>query len=106
MDELVKHLGTVLILISAALATACVVAQSLLARWWKTQAGWHTFVFQGVVALCLDLWSLRIVIPEGSWFLAARLAAFMGVPVVLGWRLEIIIRTWRRERRRRKGGSL
>lgn len=102
MDELVKHLGTVLILTSAALATACVVAQGLLARWWKTGAGRHTFVFQGVFALCLDLWAVRLVVPEGDWFLVARLVAFTGVPVVLGWRLEIIIRTWRRERRKRK----
>lgn len=102
MDELVQHLGTVLILTSASLATACVVAQGMLARWWKTPAGRHTFVFQGVFALCLDLWALRIVVPDGSWFLVARLAAFCGVPVVLGWRLDIIIRTWQRERRKRK----
>lgn len=102
MDELVQqHLGTVLILSSALLATACVVAQGLLARWWRTSAGRHTFAFMGVFALCLDLWALRIVVPDGSWFLAARLAAFTFVPVVLAWRLDIIIRTWQRERRKR-----
>ncbi|WP_036322040.1 putative phage holin [Microbispora sp. ATCC PTA-5024] len=93
--------GTVLILVSAVLATGCVAAQGLLARWWKTDAGRHTFVFQAVFALCLDLWALRVVVPDGAWFLIARLVAFMGVPVVLAWRLEVIIRTWQRGRRAR-----
>jgi hypothetical protein len=101
MDELLQHSGTVEILLSAALATACVAAQSLLARWWVTPAGRHTWVFQAVFALCLDLWALRIVVPEGDWFLVARLAAFSGVPVVLAWRLRVIVRTWRASRRKR-----
>jgi hypothetical protein len=101
MDELVQHLGTVLILTSALLATACVVVHTVLARWWRTNAGRHTWAFEAVIALCLDLWALRLIVPEGDWFLGARLVAFMGVPVVLGWRLDIIIRTWQRERRKR-----
>ncbi len=101
MNELVRLAGTVLIFVSAVLATGCVVAQGLLARWWKTPAGRHTFAFQATLALCLDLWAMRLVVPEGDWFLVARLVAFACVPVVLGWRLEIIIRTWQRGRQSR-----
>ncbi len=97
--------GTVLILASAALATACVIAQGVLARWWVTAAGRHTFVFQGVFALCLDLWALRLIVPEGDWFVFARLVAFSGVPVVLAWRLLVIVRTWRGSRRKRAEGG-
>lgn len=93
--------GTALILASAGLATACVIAQGMLARWWKTPAGRHTFAFQAVFALCLDLWALRLIVPEGDWFVSARFVAFSGVPVVLAWRLSVIVRTWRAGRRKR-----
>jgi hypothetical protein len=98
VGELLRMVGTALILASAVLATGCVVVHMLLARWWVTDAGRHTFAFQAVLATCLDLWALRLVVPDGAWFLVARLAAFACVPVVLGWRLEIIVRTWRRKR--------
>lgn len=100
MDEL-QLAGSVLVVVSAVLAWACVIAQALLARWWATAAGRHVFAFQAVLALCLGLWAVRLVWPEGDWFRLVRLAAFTGVPVVLAWRLQIIVQTWRRGRRQR-----
>ncbi|MEU8151801.1 hypothetical protein [Nonomuraea sp. NPDC048901] len=91
--------GTVEVVLSAVLAVACVAAQMLLARWWQTAAGRHVMAFQAVLAVCLSLWTLRLVVPDGGWFIALRLAAFSGVPLVLAWRLAIIIRTWRSKRR-------
>jgi hypothetical protein len=91
--------GTVLVLVSALLAIACVVAQALLARWWETPGGRHVMAFQGVLAACLSLWALRLAVPDGEWFVALRLVSFALVPVVLAWRLTIIIRTWRARRR-------
>ncbi|MFC3986424.1 hypothetical protein ACFOYY_40275 [Streptosporangium jomthongense] len=55
-----------------------------------------------MLALTLGLWALRLLVPEGDWFQAVRLAAFALVPVVLAWRLQIIIYTWRRGRRQRR----
>lgn len=101
MGEGLRLAGSVLVVVSAVLAWACVVAQALLARWWMTSAGRHVFAFQAVLALCLGLWGIRLLIPDGDWFQAVRLAAFTGVPVVLAWRLQIIIQTWRRGRRQR-----
>lgn len=101
MDDGLHLAGTVLIVASALLASACVAAHTVLARWWRTNAGRHAFAFEAVIALCLDLWALRLIAPEGAWFLVARLGAFCGVPVVLAWRLDIIIRTWRAARQER-----
>ncbi|MFC6080900.1 putative phage holin [Sphaerisporangium aureirubrum] len=108
MADAVYLIGTVLVIISAVLADGCVAAQMLLARWWLTPQGRHVFVFQGALALTLDLWGLRALTspraaaPPVDWFLIARTAAFALIPIALGWRLIIIIRTWRTGRRNRK----
>lgn len=102
MAELVRVAGSVLITISALLAVAVVVAHQLLARWERTPAGRHAFTFEAVLALSLTLWTLRLMVPDGDWFLIVRLCAFALVPVVLAWRLAVIVQTWRRARRRRR----
>ncbi|MDH2424722.1 hypothetical protein [Sphaerisporangium sp. TRM90804] len=101
MTEQLYAAGTVLVVLSALLADACVIAQMLLARWWQTPQGRHVAAFQSALGLCLTLWALRLIIPEGSWFAIARMASFALIPVVLAWRLVIIIRTWRDARRKR-----
>lgn len=104
MAELAQQAGTVLIVVSAVLALAVVAAHQLLARWQATPAGRHAFTFEAVLALSLTLWAVRLVVPEGDWFLLARLVAFALVPVILAWRLAIIVQTWRLHRRNRKAG--
>ncbi len=103
MAELLREVGTILIVVSALLATACVVAHHVLSRWRQTSAGVHAFTFEAALAATLDLWAIRLVVPDGDWFQFIRLAAFAAVPVVLGWRLAVIISTWRSERRKRVG---
>ena len=102
LDASAYVIGTVLVLVSAVLAVACVAAQMLLARWWQTSAGRHVFAFQAVLAACLSLWAVRLVVPDGEWFVVLRLIAFSGVPIVLAWRLAIILRTWQAKHRARK----
>lgn len=99
LDATAYLVGTVLVLVSALLALACVAAQALLARWWETPGGRHVMAFQLVLAACLSLWALRLVVPDGEWFVALRLVSFACVPGVLLWRLLIIVRTWRAKRR-------
>ncbi|MET8866545.1 hypothetical protein ABZW11_26705 [Nonomuraea sp. NPDC004580] len=103
--DLAQTAGSILIGVSALLSLAVVATHQMLARWERTAAGRHAFLFEAVLALSLTLWALRVAIPEGQWFLAARLAAFALVPVVLAWRLIVIIQTWRRTRRTRRGGT-
>jgi hypothetical protein len=98
-------MGSVLVVVSAALALACVVAQAMLARWWETSAGRHVFAFQAALAAVLTLWGLRVWIPDSGLVVVLRNAAFAAVPVVLAWRLAIIFRTWRSRRREHKRGE-
>jgi hypothetical protein len=102
MNSWVQVAGSVLVVVTALIAIACVVAQALLARWWETPGGRHVFAFQSVLAACLSLWAIRLLFPGGDWFLIPRLVAFALVPLVLAWRLRIIIQTWRRARRLRQ----
>lgn len=101
MPDLMYAIGSVLVVASALLADACVLAQAMLARWWETPQGRHVFAFQFALGLCLSLWAARLVVPEGDWFLAARMASFGLIPIVLAWRLMVILRTWRTMRRNR-----
>lgn len=99
--DALRVVGSVLIAISAVLAVAAVVLHQLLADWRKTEAGRHAFTFEVALALSLTLWVLRLAVPAGDWFLLVRLAAFALVPVVLAWRIRIIVQIWRSNRRKR-----
>jgi hypothetical protein len=100
--DMFQLVGSVLIAVSAVIAVTVVLAHHLLARWWRTEAGRHAFTFEAVLALSLGLWAVRLLLPEGDWFLLVRLVAFALVPVALAWRLRIIVQTWRRSRRERR----
>ncbi|MFF0867614.1 hypothetical protein ACFYUV_38035 [Nonomuraea sp. NPDC003560] len=102
MPDRLFLIANVVLVVTAVLALACVAAHALLARWWRTGAGRHVFAFQAVVAALTTVVALRTWFPDSDVIRTARSIAFLGLPVVLGWRLAIIIRTWRRERRARK----
>ncbi|MER6581837.1 hypothetical protein [Nonomuraea sp. NPDC001023] len=95
-------IGNVLLVVTALIAWACVVSQALLARWWETAAGRHVMAFQAELAALAGLWALRVWFPDVEAIRIARSIAFVGLPIVLGWRLAIIIRTWRAKRRKHK----
>jgi hypothetical protein len=101
VTELFREIGTVEIVLAAVLANACLVTHWLLAPWWRSAAGRHAFSFIAALAVPLDLWALRLIVPDGDWFQFVRLVAFAAVPVVLAQRLHFIITTWRAGRRRR-----
>lgn len=99
MAEPLYLLGSVLLVVTALLALACVVSQALLARWWETPAGRHVMAFQSEVAALAALWAMRVWFPDNDAIRALRSIAFVFLPVVLGWRLLIILKTWRAKRR-------
>nr|WP_062336213.1 hypothetical protein [Herbidospora sakaeratensis] len=101
MVELVQSIGSVEVVISALLATAVVIVHHVLARWWETAAGRHVFTFEAVLAACLDLWAIRLLFPDGDWFLIPRLVAFTGVPIVLAWRIQVLLSHRNAGRRKR-----
>lgn len=105
VTEALRTIGSVLIGLTAVLAVAAVVLHHLLADWRRTEAGRHAFTFEVALGLSLALWTLRLVVPEGDWFLFVRLVAFALVPVALAWRIRIIVQVWRRNRQKGKGPS-
>ncbi len=99
---MIQLTGSVLIVITAILATACPVVYGAFHRWWTTPTGRHLFSFMTVIAVIVDLWALRLIIPDGDWFVAVRLAAFALLPWVLAWRLLIIVKAVIAEKRERR----
>lgn len=100
-------IGTALIVVSAVLAIAICVLYHLSARWWESETGRHVMSFTGVIALILTLWTIGALTQTGDrpWWGTVRLAAFTGVPWVLGWRLWLLIKLQIRPGLRSKKGS-
>lgn len=104
--------GNVLVALSALLATTCAVTYHLLAHWRASVTGWHLMSFMAVLALALDLMTLRIFIPIPAtgimpgWYPVTRAAVLVLVAAVLAWRLAIIVRAHAQARREREGGGL
>lgn len=94
--------GNLLLVVTALLNTACVVAYG-----WTTHGGWrdsevgrHLMAFMVSEATILDLGVVRLCtgllgLPDPAWFQLLRLAVFVTLPFVMGWRLRIILRAWR-----------
>ncbi len=101
MVEVLRTAGTVLIVATMALAWLVVVVHHFLGRWWQTAEGRHVFLYELVIAVVLGLWGLRLIIPEGDWFLFIRLAAFALLPLVFIWRIRILFSNHRRARKAR-----
>lgn len=95
-------IGSALLALTAAINTACVVAYG-----WTTRGGWrdsemgrHLMCFMCSEAAILDLSVVRMVAggagwPDPVWFRVLRLVVFVTLPVVMGWRLAIIVRAYR-----------
>lgn len=104
--------GNVLVALSAVLATSCAVAYQVLARWRASVTGWHLMSFMAVLALALDLMTLRVLvhIPVTgilpAWYAFTRAAVLVLVVSVLAWRLVIIVLAHAKARREREGGPL
>lgn len=108
-------LGSALIVVAVILLLGSTIVYGTQFRWWHDPTGRHLFAFMAVFALAVTLWGGRLLTIEpwqainepGAWPVI-RLAVFVLVDWVLGWRLLIIIRALpgeRRRRRREKGES-
>ncbi len=84
------ELGTLGLYVSAIIATIGFLGFALMARFWRSQGGWHVFWFMLVLAWVLDLASLSHWSDPG-WFQWLRVGSFaVGMPVVLAWRTWLI----------------
>ena len=93
--------GTALAVISAVEAFTFVVAYHFYSggQWRRDPMGRHVMAFVAVDAAVLGLAVVRAVAGaslDTGWFAWMRVVVFLGVPWVLGWRLAILLRYWRR----------
>jgi hypothetical protein len=104
---MIRHVGNVLLLLSALLATGFVVLYLFVARWWASEAGRHLMAFNTVIAVVLWLSVIRVFVPGSAnvaWFAWLRTGVFAFVPVVLGWRLWMLVRVQVLDRRHERRG--
>jgi hypothetical protein len=91
----IRVVGNVLLAASGLFATAFVVLYSVTARWWRSPMGRNVMSLMFVIGAVLDLSVIRIFVPGSVdllWFNILRLVVFAFVPVVLGWRLWLLIK--------------
>lgn len=95
-----QTVGNVLAVVTAVPATLSVLVYARV-PWWRSATGRHLMAFMVALACTFNLAALRILW-EPSWFQAVRVGVFVLVPVVLWWRLWMLVReqvvTWRDKR--------
>lgn len=105
---MIHVLGSVLIVAAAVLAVSCAVFYGCWFRWWTSAEGRHLFSFMAVIGGSLALWALFLLTSGMAWDQVApgpreyaRLT-FAPIDWVIGWRLVLLVKAKRAERRRRK----
>lgn len=96
---MITLIGDCLIVLCAVLSTACVLAYQVTTggAWWDTEHGRHLMAFMAAITGVLLLSTVRIFAvdvlgqSDPSWFQVLRLAAFASLPLVLSWRLWLIL---------------
>lgn len=100
-----QAIGDALLVLSACLALACVVAYQVTTRgaWTRSETGRHLMAFMISLAAVTGLGSARVIAvdifdtPDPVWFQAVRVAVFTSIPAMFAWRLQVIIRASRSE---------
>lgn len=91
-------IGNALVISSAIVSLVFIFAYHQRAYWWRTGDGRHVFTFMAVIAAVLTSASLRIIFGDPEWYTWVRVIVFAGVPVVLVWRLSILLSAQSRRR--------
>lgn len=89
---MIDQAAEILVALSAAIGCIFMVTYQVKARWWRSHDGIHVFSFMGVMTAVLVLATLRRCLDEPAWYPVVSLIAFAGVPVVLLWRLRILLK--------------
>lgn len=91
MSETAVHvIGNVLIIITALGATLSVMVYARV-PWSHLPMGRHLMCYMVVIAAVLDLSVLRIMFGDSPEFQLVRLVVFVGMPVVVWWRLVLLV---------------
>jgi hypothetical protein len=102
---MIHLLGSCLIILSAVFASASALLYGVRFPWWRHSDGWHLFSYMAVIGVALMLWAGRVIgtgqvraVPEAGVWPFLRLAVFVAITIVLGWRFLIIVKAWREQR--------
>lgn len=97
--------GNVVLLLTTFLACLFCILYTAWEPWWRSDVGRHLFTYSAVVAAVLLLSTIRIVTGtdiDYLWYQVLRLLTFAGMPFVISWRIAILWRIHRQNRRQRK----
>lgn len=94
---MIRLLGDTLVVLSAILCWVFVVAYHRLTggAWRRSEAGRHLMAMKTVFGLVLTLAVVRLAGLDSVWFALLRTITFLGVPIVLIWRLAMLVRAQR-----------
>jgi hypothetical protein len=63
-----------------------------LSRWWEHESGRNLMAFEVVIMLVTGSSLARFFFDEHTWFMWLRTGIFLFVPIILAWRLWMLIR--------------
>lgn len=87
-QHLAQLIGNVFLFWSAIVASLSVILHARV-PWRASRVGKHLMAYMLAIAAVLDLGCIRVVIGDSHVFQMIRLVTFIGVPIVLTWRLWI-----------------
>jgi hypothetical protein len=93
-QEWLRVIGDGLIVWATIVGVASVVVHARV-DWWSTPMGRHLMAYMGAYAAVLTLACVRMVLSPSWWFDLIRLVTFVGVPIVMTWRLWLQIQAQR-----------
>lgn len=96
-EHVFRLVGNGLLAWAALVGTASVVLHSRV-PWWRSRMGQHLWCYMLVMAVVLDLGVIKLVIGDSLPFQTLRLVTFVGVPIVMTWRLWLQIQAQREVR--------
>jgi hypothetical protein len=94
VEDIFQLIGNFLLIWAAVMATASVVLH-LRVPWRSSAMGRHLMAYMAVMAAVLVLGVVRIVLGDSWWFQLIRLVTFIGVPIVMSWRVWLQVKAQR-----------
>lgn len=96
MRHLLQVAGQVLLVLAAVPAVLSPIVHAR-TPWRDSPMGRHLMVYMTVLGVVLGLSAIDVFVhPDPWWFVAVQLVSFVGVPIVMTWRLLLQLRGLRR----------
>lgn len=93
-----KYAFAALMAASTAGCALFVVLYTAWYSWWRSEVGWHLTCFVAGLGLMDALFAASALAP-GPWMRWALWAVFVPEPIIVWWRISLLVRVHRRDRR-------